>query len=86
MPSHLLLVTASMVLALALAPRAPADQPARTPPGQAGHAGHAHPPPSAPSPARPAVVPRGDLRGDIASNARIHSAPPPRSSGTLPQR
>ncbi|WP_244102278.1 hypothetical protein [Burkholderia gladioli] len=85
MPSHLLLATASMVLALALAPRALADQPARTPPGQAGHAGHAHPPPAPPSD-RPAVVPRGDLRGDIASNARIHGAPPPRSSGVLPRR
>ncbi|XOD03118.1 hypothetical protein AB4851_27275 [Burkholderia sp. 22PA0099] len=84
MPSRSSLATASVVLALALTPLALADQHAKPPSGHRGQAGQSHAPPSPPA-ASPNIVPRGDLRGDIASNARVRNDSAPRPTGFAPR-
>ncbi len=80
MPSHSTLASASVVFALALAPLALADQHPQPSPGHARQAAQSHAP-RMPPPPPPNVVPRGDLRGDIASNARVHGDGAPRPPG-----
>ncbi|WP_241014678.1 hypothetical protein [Burkholderia sp. Ac-20379] len=84
MSSHSSLAIASVVLALALTPLALADQHAKPPSGHRGQAGQGHAP--SPPAAPPNIVPRGDLRGDIASNARIRNDSAPRPTGFAPRR
>ncbi|WP_246797699.1 hypothetical protein [Burkholderia perseverans] len=82
----LLAATSLMLLALALAQPAQADRRVGQPPAHRGQAGRAHAPPAPPA-APPNIVPRGDLRGDIASNARgRNTAPPARPPGFAPRR
>ncbi|MBI0328858.1 hypothetical protein I6G79_17730 [Burkholderia plantarii] len=76
MQSNTLLAATSLMLALALTQPAQADRRVGPPPAHHGQAGRAHAPPAPPA-APPNIVPRGDLRGDIASNARGRNAVPP---------
>lgn len=69
-----LLALVSMVLSLALAPPAMADRHVKTHHDDAAQAERAHPPPAQQS---PPGIPRGNLRGDIASHAHVRDAPAP---------
>ncbi|RQU86410.1 hypothetical protein DF133_22920 [Burkholderia cenocepacia] len=72
-----LLVACGIVVSVALAAPAHADDRAKPPHRQQDHRNSLRQPPAANSSNRQ-TVPRGDLRGDIASNARarIGSQPP----------
>ncbi|MBN3789369.1 hypothetical protein [Burkholderia sp. Ac-20353] len=64
-----LLAACGIVVSLALASPAHADDRNKQPHRQQEHKGNLHTPPGADQSGRQ-TVPRGDLRGDIASNAR----------------
>ncbi|WP_081068365.1 hypothetical protein [Burkholderia stagnalis] len=64
-----LLAACGIVVSLVLASPAHADDRTRQPHRQQEHKGNQHAPPGADQSGRQ-TVPRGDLRGDIASNAR----------------
>ncbi|HEF5873385.1 TPA: hypothetical protein SAY52_004040 [Burkholderia cenocepacia] len=72
-----LLVACGIVVSVALTAPAHADDRAKPPHRQQDHRNTLRQPPSA-TPSSRQTVPRGDLRGDIASNARarIGSQPP----------
>ncbi|WP_029226577.1 hypothetical protein [Burkholderia ubonensis] len=77
-----LLAACGIVVSLALALPAHADDHARQPHRQQEHKGNPHAPPGAEQPNQ--TVPRGDLRGDIASNARARVGLPPQDSRRHP--
>ncbi|AOK58924.1 hypothetical protein [Burkholderia ubonensis] len=77
-----LLAACGIVVSLALALPAHADDHARQPRRQQEHKGNLHVPPGAEQPNQ--SVPRGDLRGDIASNARARVGLPPQDSRRRP--
>ncbi|MCU9954952.1 MULTISPECIES: hypothetical protein [Burkholderia] len=69
MKSMSLLVACGIVISLALTAPAHADDRAKPPHRQQDHRNTLRQPPPSAQPSRQ-TVPRGDLRGDIASNAR----------------
>ena len=69
MKSMSLLVACGIVISMALTAPAHADARTTPPPRQQEHRNTLRQPPSANASSRQ-TVPRGDLRGDIASNAR----------------
>lgn len=78
-----LLVACGIVVSLALVAPAHADERTKPPHGQQEHKGKLHVP-AAPDPDARQTVPRGDLRGDIASNARARIGLPPRDEPRHP--
>ncbi|AJX16209.1 hypothetical protein [Burkholderia ubonensis] len=77
-----LLAACGIVVSLALALPVHADDHARQPHRQEEHKGSLHAPPGAEQSNQ--TVPRGDLRGDIASNARARVGLPPQDSRRHP--
>ncbi|MEB4631032.1 hypothetical protein [Burkholderia contaminans] len=71
-----LLVACGIVISVALSAPAHADDRVKPPHRQQDHRNTLRQPPSVNPPSRQ-TVPRGDLRGDIASNARARIGPQP---------
>ncbi|WP_323120925.1 hypothetical protein [Burkholderia alba] len=72
-PMSLLAICGIVVSSVFAAPLSHADQPHAKRPRSQQETAHVAPP-SPPQPLKP-IAPRGDLRGDIASNARTRGEP-----------